>query len=45
MGVFVSLIRPSYEDQMTQQIARAKAKKGDGDLQKLLNGDETWEIT
>jgi 2-oxoglutarate ferredoxin oxidoreductase subunit beta len=44
MGVFVSLTRPSYEDQLTQQIARAKAKKGEGNLQKLLDGDETWVI-
>ncbi len=44
MGVFLSIDRPSYEDQLDQQIARMKSKKGVGDLQKLLDGDETWMI-
>ncbi len=44
MGVFVEQNRPTYEDQMTDQIARAKAKRGEGGLQQLLDGDETWII-
>jgi 2-oxoglutarate ferredoxin oxidoreductase subunit beta len=44
MGVFMALDRPTYEDMMVQQIAKAKAKRGEGDLQKLLEGDETWVI-
>jgi 2-oxoglutarate/2-oxoacid ferredoxin oxidoreductase subunit beta len=44
MGVFVSLQRPTFEEMMTTQMARAKSKKGEGDLQKLLDGDETWTI-
>jgi 2-oxoglutarate/2-oxoacid ferredoxin oxidoreductase subunit beta len=44
MGVFLSIDRPSFEDQLDQQIAKMKSKKGPGDLQKLLDGDETWEI-
>jgi 2-oxoglutarate/2-oxoacid ferredoxin oxidoreductase subunit beta len=44
MGVFVSLQRPTFEEMLLNQIAKAKAKKGDGDLQKLLDGDETWTI-
>ncbi|RPH37656.1 2-oxoacid:ferredoxin oxidoreductase subunit beta [bacterium] len=44
MGVFVSLQRPTFEEMMTSQMAKAKSKKGDGDLQKLLDGDETWTI-
>jgi len=44
MGIFVSLQRPTFEELMTNQIARAKSKKGDGDLQKLLDGEETWTI-
>ncbi len=35
---------PTYEELMADQIAKAKSKKGDGDLQKLLDGDETWVI-
>ncbi|MEW6509400.1 MAG: 2-oxoacid:ferredoxin oxidoreductase subunit beta [Bacteroidota bacterium] len=44
MGVFLSLDNPTYEDQLEAQIARAKARKGEGDLQTLLDGDETWVI-
>ena len=44
MGVFLAVDRPPYEELLQQQIAKAKAKKGEGDLQKLLDGDETWVI-
>ncbi|MBM2846014.1 MAG: 2-oxoglutarate synthase [Bacteroidetes bacterium] len=44
MGVFLATDRVVYEEQTQNQIARAKAKKGEGDLQKLLDGDETWVI-
>jgi len=44
LGVFVSLDRPTYEEQMRDQIAKAKSKRGPADLQKLLDGDETWTI-
>jgi 2-oxoglutarate/2-oxoacid ferredoxin oxidoreductase subunit beta len=44
MGVFLSLDRPTYEDKLKDQIAKAKAKKGEGDLKSLLEGEETWEI-
>jgi 2-oxoglutarate ferredoxin oxidoreductase subunit beta len=44
LGVFVSLDRPTYEEQMRDQIAKAKSKRGQPDLQKLLDGDETWMI-
>jgi 2-oxoglutarate/2-oxoacid ferredoxin oxidoreductase subunit beta len=45
MGVFLSIDNPTYEDLLDSQIARAKSKKGEGDLQKLLNGEETWVIS
>ncbi len=44
MGVFLSVDRPSYEEQVQNQIAKAKSKMGEGDLQELLDGDETWVI-
>ena len=44
MGVFLAQERTTYEDAVEAQIARAKAKKGEGNLQRLLDGDETWEI-
>lgn len=45
MGVFLAQDRTTFEDAMEAQIARAKAKRGEGDLQKLLDGDETWIIS
>jgi 2-oxoglutarate ferredoxin oxidoreductase subunit beta len=44
MGVFLAVSNPTFEEQMENQIARARSKKGEGDLQKLLDGDETWVI-
>jgi 2-oxoglutarate/2-oxoacid ferredoxin oxidoreductase subunit beta len=44
MGVFLAIDRTPYEELAEQQIAKAKARKGEGDLQKLLDGDETWVI-
>jgi 2-oxoglutarate ferredoxin oxidoreductase subunit beta len=44
MGVFLATDHPTYETEVEAQIARAVAKKGPGDLQKLLNGEETWVI-
>jgi 2-oxoglutarate ferredoxin oxidoreductase subunit beta len=43
MGVFASLERPTYEDTLKDQIARAKSRR-DADLQGLLDGEETWSI-
>jgi len=45
MGIFLALDHPTYEEQMADQIARARSRKGEGDLQKLLNGEETWVIS
>ncbi len=44
MGVFLSIDRPTYEASVSDQIARAKSKRGEGNLQALLDGDETWVI-
>lgn len=43
-GVFYEVDRPCYEDVMSQQIENAIASKGAGDLDKLLRGNEVWEI-
>ncbi|MBK7885098.1 MAG: 2-oxoacid:ferredoxin oxidoreductase subunit beta [Chitinophagaceae bacterium] len=44
-GVFYQTDRACYEDGMAMQIEEVKAKKGNGDLDKLLKGNETWTIT
>lgn len=43
-GVFYENNRPCYEALMAAQIEQAIAKKGKGDLAKLLRGNEVWEI-
>ena len=43
-GVFYQTDRPCYEDMMQMQIDDTIAKKGAGDLDKLLRGREIWEI-
>ena len=44
IGIFISIERPTYEDMLTAQIDGAKAKRGEGDMDKLLNSGETWVI-
>ena len=35
---------PRYEDVMTKQIHDVNAKRGPGDLAKLLRAGDTWEV-
>jgi len=44
-GVFYETERACYEYQMQMQIDEVIAKKGLGDLNKLLRGGETWTIS
>jgi len=44
-GVFYETERACYEDQLQLQIDEIIAKKGLGDLNKLLRGGETWTIS
>ena len=43
-GVFYQSFRDCYEDIMSMQIEETIATKGNGDLDKLLMGKETWTI-
>ena len=43
IGVFRSVERGSYDDAMAAQIETAKAS-GEGDLARLLGGNDTWEV-
>jgi len=43
-GVFCDLYRPTYEDQLNEQIALAKEQK-EADLDRLLEGKQTWTIS
>ena len=42
-GVFYQIQRPTYEEVMNEQIKMAKEKKP-ADLDRLLKGNETWNI-
>jgi 2-oxoglutarate ferredoxin oxidoreductase subunit beta len=44
LGVFRSVERPAYDDAARDQVAQARAAKGNGDLQALLNSGDTWRI-
>ena len=43
-GIFYEAFRPTYEDIMSAQLADALDRKGPGNLDKLLAGNETWTI-
>ena len=45
MGIFRAINRPSYDEVAEQQIQDAVAEKGEGDLEKLFNRGDTWEVT
>ncbi len=44
IGVFRNVDRGVYEDLMTDQIADAKAKRGEGDLAALLRSGGSWTV-
>ena len=44
LGIFLAIDRPTYEDQMADQIDEITARKGSGDLKALLDMGSTWEI-
>lgn len=43
-GVFYEGFRACYEEELELQVEEAMATRGRGDLDKLLQGKETWEI-
>ena len=45
IGVFRDISRPSYDQLVSEQLAQVKADKGDGDLQQLLIGSDTWQVS
>ena len=45
VGIFRSVERPTYEEAMTAQLAEAEAKRGPGDLAKLIRSLGTWEVS
>ena len=43
-GVFYQTDRSCYEDMLQAQVDEVMTKKGKGDLNKLIRGNETWTI-
>nr|WP_203453513.1 2-oxoacid:ferredoxin oxidoreductase subunit beta [Jiangella aurantiaca] len=44
IGIFRQVERPAYGDLMAAQLDEAAAKQGEGDLQALLRGKDTWTV-
>ncbi|MFP5298761.1 MAG: 2-oxoacid:ferredoxin oxidoreductase subunit beta [Actinomycetota bacterium] len=44
LGVFRDVQRPVYGDGMEEQLRRAAADQGPGDLSRLLTSGDTWEV-
>ena len=45
IGVFRAVDRPKYDEELNKQIDDARAKHGDGDLEKMFNMGDTWTVT
>lgn len=44
MGILRQIEQPTYEDQVNSQIKAVIEKKGPGNLQKLVTGNDTWTV-
>jgi len=45
IGVIYSVDKPTYNQDMVDQINLARDKKGVGKVQDLLNAGDTWEVS
>jgi 2-oxoglutarate/2-oxoacid ferredoxin oxidoreductase subunit beta len=44
IGVFYSVVRPTFDSAMNAQLAEAKAKQGAGDVAALLKRGDVWTV-
>ena len=44
IGVIYSIDKPTYNQDMVDQINFAKERKGTGSVQDLLNAGDTWKV-
>jgi 2-oxoglutarate ferredoxin oxidoreductase subunit beta len=44
VGVIRDVTRPTHDELLSAQLAAAVEQRGEGDLEKLLNGGETWTV-
>ncbi len=45
IGIFRQVERPTYDDQVREQIAAARQTNGEGDLAALIAGTDTWTVS
>ena len=45
IGIFRQVDRPTYDDQVRDQVAAAREQQGDGDLAALIAGTDPWTVT
>ncbi|MFO0880361.1 MAG: 2-oxoacid:ferredoxin oxidoreductase subunit beta [Gemmataceae bacterium] len=45
VGVLRNVTEPAHHELVQEQIDQARGKKGPGNLQELLTGDETWTVS
>ncbi len=44
VGVFYNKPRPTYDEQFSAQVAASRKRLGPGDIEKLLQGGDTWTV-
>ncbi|MCA8998398.1 MAG: 2-oxoacid:ferredoxin oxidoreductase subunit beta, partial [Planctomycetaceae bacterium] len=44
LGVFRAVNRPTYDGEVDRQFKKCQADLGQGDLEKLFNSGDTWEV-
>ncbi len=44
MGVYRAIERPTYEQQLLDQVASVTEKLGPGDLDEMFNAGDTWDV-
>ena len=44
IGVFRAVEKPTYEALLSGQVAAARAKHGEGNLETLLDSGDTWTV-
>jgi 2-oxoglutarate ferredoxin oxidoreductase subunit beta len=44
VGVFRDVARPTHDELLSAQVRTAIEQRGEGSLEKLLNGGETWTV-
>ena len=44
IGVFRQIERPTYEEQVVDQVKAAQEAKGEGNWKELLHGNSTWTV-